>query len=120
MFVVVDDDGDDDGDVYFGVGVTAVRLQVLMRLMPPKADKLTTEHIKSRLQKYRLHANRSKVRWSFCYVFFLFVVLSLFFLWSWYTLRVNQETKAVRATSVHQEGDPNFWNFLGMVRTSDD
>lgn len=32
-----------------------------MKLMPPKAHRLTTEHIKSRLQKYRLHAHRSKV-----------------------------------------------------------
>ena len=32
-----------------------------MKLMPPKAVALTTEHIKSRLQKYRLHAQRSKV-----------------------------------------------------------
>ncbi|CAN0547483.1 unnamed protein product [Ectocarpus sp. 12 AP-2014] len=31
-----------------------------MKLMPPKANSLTTEHIKSRLQKYRLHAHRSK------------------------------------------------------------
>ncbi|CAN0105164.1 unnamed protein product, partial [Ectocarpus sp. 8 AP-2014] len=41
-------------------GLGFIFLSVLMKLMPPKANSLTTEHIKSRLQKYRLHAHRSK------------------------------------------------------------
>lgn len=48
--------------VYLWLAFLGTLLQVLMKLMPPKAERLTTEHIKSRLQKYRLHAHRSKVR----------------------------------------------------------
>ncbi|CBJ25938.1 conserved unknown protein [Ectocarpus siliculosus] len=45
----------------FELGLKHSSPKVLMKLMPPKANSLTTEHIKSRLQKYRLHAHRSKV-----------------------------------------------------------
>ncbi|CAM9889834.1 unnamed protein product, partial [Ectocarpus fasciculatus] len=44
----------------FELGLKHSSPKVLMKLMPPKAKSLTTEHIKSRLQKYRLHAHRSK------------------------------------------------------------
>ncbi|CAN0360178.1 unnamed protein product, partial [Hapterophycus canaliculatus] len=44
----------------FELGLKHSSPKVLMKLMPPKANSLTTEHIKSRLQKYRLHAHRSK------------------------------------------------------------
>eukprot|EP00903_Cladosiphon_okamuranus_P015130 g13992.t1 len=44
----------------FELGLKHSSPKVLMKLMPPKAVALTTEHIKSRLQKYRLHAQRSK------------------------------------------------------------
>ncbi|CAN0103586.1 unnamed protein product, partial [Laminaria digitata] len=44
----------------FELGLKHSSPKVLMKLMPPKAERLTTEHIKSRLQKYRLHAHRSK------------------------------------------------------------
>eukprot|EP00752_Nemacystus_decipiens_P018239 g16367.t1 len=44
----------------FELGLKHSSPKVLMKLMPKKAVALTTEHIKSRLQKYRLHAQRSK------------------------------------------------------------
>lgn len=43
----------------FELGLRHSSPKVLMKLMPD-AERLTTEHIKSHLQKYRLHYNRSK------------------------------------------------------------